>query len=47
MLRRRPSATLIVNANSIREVAAAAVDILASGDVHIKGAQVQIEQSAP
>jgi hypothetical protein len=33
-----------VAANSIREAAAVGVDILASGTVHIKGAQVQIEQ---
>ena len=33
-----------VSANSIREAAAAGVEILASGNVHIKGAQVQIEQ---
>ena len=36
-----------VNANSIREAAAVGVEILASGNVHIKGAQVQIEQTAP
>jgi hypothetical protein len=33
-----------VNATSIRETASAIVDILASATVHIKGAQVQIEQ---
>jgi hypothetical protein len=33
-----------VNATSIRETASALVDILASATVHIKGAQVQIEQ---
>jgi hypothetical protein len=33
-----------VNATSIREAATTAVDILAAGNVHIKGAQVQIEQ---
>jgi hypothetical protein len=33
-----------VTASSIRETASATVDVVASGVVHIKGAQVQIEQ---
>src|SRR6478672_1249530 len=39
------SATSVeTNANSIRETGTAAIDILSSGNVHIKGTQVQIEQ---
>jgi hypothetical protein len=36
-----------MNANSIRETATSTIDILASATVHIKGTQVQIEQTAP
>jgi hypothetical protein len=38
---------LDMSANSIRETAIGTIDIVAAATVHIKGAQVQTEQTAP